>query len=122
MSNDQPAADPIEATDLERAADWRIKKLGENPSDAQSAVAAKLLQTLAGDVRRLPGSPAYVEYLAILNWLGEFDVMDEFTERANDYRARFVRAANYFVIHDLPEDKPGCCSRPRSSCDRQAFR
>jgi hypothetical protein len=80
--------DPIEASELERAADWRIKKLGENPSDRQSAVAAKLLQDLADDVRRLPGSPAYVEYLAILNWLGEFDVMDDFAERANGYRAR----------------------------------
>jgi hypothetical protein len=88
MSNDQPATDPIEATDLERIADWRIKKLGENPDDQQSAAAAKLLQTLADDVRRLPGSPAYVEYLAILNWLGEFDVMDDFAERANEYRAR----------------------------------
>jgi hypothetical protein len=80
--------DPIEASELERAADWRIKKLGEDPSDRQSAVAAKLLQNLADDVRRLPGAPAYVEYLAILNWLGEFDVMDDFAERANDYRAR----------------------------------
>ena len=88
MSNDQPATDPIEATDLERVADWRIKKLGENPDDAVSAAAAKLLQTLADEVRRLPGSPAYVEYLAILNWLGEFDVMDDFAERANEYRAR----------------------------------
>jgi hypothetical protein len=39
-------------------------------------------------MRRLPGSPAYVEYLAILNWLGEFDVMEDFAERASDYRAR----------------------------------
>src|SRR5713226_9803106 len=78
---------PIEAVDLERAADWRIKKLGENPPDRHSAAAAKLLQTLADDVRRLPGAPAYVEYLAILNWLGEFDVMEDFAERANDYRA-----------------------------------
>jgi hypothetical protein len=80
--------DPIEAVELERAADWRIRKLGEDPSDRQSAVAAKLLQNLADDVRRLTGAPAYVEYLAILNWLGEFDVMDDFAERANDYRAR----------------------------------
>ena len=80
--------DPIEAIELERAADWRIRKLGENPSDRQSASAAKLLQELADDVRRLRGAPAYVEYLAILNWLGEFDVMDDFAERANEYRAR----------------------------------
>jgi hypothetical protein len=88
MSDDRSATDPIEATDLERVADWRIKKLGENPDDTQSAAAAKLLQTLADDVRRLPGSSAYVEYLAILNWLGEFDVMEDFAERAAEYRAR----------------------------------
>ena len=35
MSNDQPATDPIEATDLARVADWRIKKLGEAPADAE---------------------------------------------------------------------------------------
>ena len=34
------------------------------------------------------GSPAYTEYLAILNWLGEFDVTEEFAERANAYRSR----------------------------------
>jgi hypothetical protein len=79
---------PIEAVELERAADWRIKKLGENPADADSAAAAELLQKLAEDVRRLRGAPAYMEYLAILNWLGEFDVMEDFAERAFAYRLR----------------------------------
>jgi hypothetical protein len=37
-------ADPLEAIELERVADWRIKKLGENPDDRQSKEAAKLLQ------------------------------------------------------------------------------
>jgi len=83
-----PDNDPVEALDLERVADWRIKKLGEDPSDQHSAAAAKLLQELADDVRGLPGAPVYVEYLAILNWLGEFDVMDDFAERAHEYRAR----------------------------------
>ena len=78
--------DPIEAAELERAADWRIRKLGENPADAVSAGAAELLQKLADEVRGLQGSPAYTEYLAILNWLGEFDVMEDFAERAHDYR------------------------------------
>ena len=36
-------------------------------------------------VGRLAG--LYTEYLAILNWLGEFDVMEDFAERAHDYRA-----------------------------------
>jgi len=90
-------SDCIEAAELERAADWRIKKIGENPSDAQSAAAARLLSKLADDLRRLRGSPAYTEYLAILNWLGEFDVMEDFAERANDYRARIG-------IDHFPED------------------
>ena len=79
---------PIEAEELERAADWRIRKLGEYPADTQSAAAAKLLQKLAREVRGLRRSPAYTEYLAILNWLGEFDVMEDFAERAHAYRSR----------------------------------
>jgi hypothetical protein len=78
---------PVEAEELERAADWRIRKLGENPADTQSAAAAKLLQKLAEEVRGLRGSPVYTEYLAILNWLGEFDVTEEFAERADAYRS-----------------------------------
>jgi hypothetical protein len=78
----------IEVQELERAADWRIRKLGENPADAQSAAAAALLQKLANDVRRLQDSPVHTEYLALLNWLGEFDVSEDFAERANDYRGR----------------------------------
>src|SRR6476660_7174578 len=80
-------SDPTEAVELERAADWRIRKLGENPADEVSASAAKLLQKLVDEVRGLVGSPAYTEYLAILNWLGEFDVTGDFAERAHDYRA-----------------------------------
>jgi len=77
---------PAEAAELERAADWRIRKLGENPSDQISAAAATLLQLLADEVRGLCGSPAYTEHLAILNWLGEFDVMGDFAKRALEYR------------------------------------
>ena len=82
------AHEPIEAVDLERAADWRIKKLGENPADAESREAAKSLQKLADEVRRLRAAPVYTEYLAILNWLGEFDVMEDFADRALEYRMR----------------------------------
>jgi hypothetical protein len=77
-----------EAVELERAADWRIKKLGENPADTESAAAAKLLQGLADDLRRLRGSPAYTEYQAICGWLDEFDGMAELAEYAHDYRMR----------------------------------
>lgn len=81
-------ADLPEAVELERAADWRIRKLGENPADAASAVAARLLQKLADEVRGLANSPAYGEYQAICGWLDEFDGMAELAEYAQDYRAR----------------------------------
>jgi hypothetical protein len=77
-----------EAAELERVADWRIKKIGENPADQQSAAAAALLQRLADDVRARRGGAAFTEYAAILNWLGEFDVMEDFAERAHAYRLR----------------------------------
>jgi hypothetical protein len=80
--------DLSEAIELERAADWRIKKLGENPDDRQSADAAKLLQKLADDLRSFAGSAAYREYQAICGWLDEFDGMAELQEYAQDYRAR----------------------------------
>jgi hypothetical protein len=81
-------SDLPEAVELERTADWRIRKLGENPDDAESAGAAKLLQQLADDLRALAGSPAYREYQAICGWLDEFDGMAELSEYAQDYRAR----------------------------------
>ena len=77
-----------EAVELERAADWRIRKLGENPADEESAAAAKLLQKLADDLRARAGSPAYKEYQAICGWLDEFDGMAELGEYAQDYRVR----------------------------------
>lgn len=80
--------DPPEAVELERAADWRIKKLGENPADGASAVAAKLLQKLADDLRARAGSPADREYQAICGWLDEFDGMAELSEYAHAYRMR----------------------------------
>jgi hypothetical protein len=82
------AAELPEALELERTADWRIKKLGEDPSDAQSETAAKLLQKLADDVRALSGSGPYKEYQAICGWLDEFDGMAELSEYAHDYRMR----------------------------------
>jgi hypothetical protein len=82
------AEDVAEAAELDRIADWRIKKVGEEPGDVQSARAAELLQKLAADVRRARGAPTYIEYVAILNWLGEFDVVEDFSESALDYRVR----------------------------------
>jgi hypothetical protein len=73
--------DPLEAIELERTADWRISKLGENPRDTPSAAAATLLQKLADDIRALQGSPAYAEYQAICG-------MAELGDYAQAYRSR----------------------------------
>jgi hypothetical protein len=86
--NTMHGADLPEAVELEHAADWRIKKLGENPGDRESETAAKLLQKLADDLRGLAGSPSYREYQAICGWLDEFDGMAELAEYAHDYRMR----------------------------------
>ena len=80
--------DPFEAVELEEAADWRLRKLGEDPGDRQSAAAARLLQRLAEEVRGLGGSPVLAEYRAICGWLDEYDGMADFAERARHYRAR----------------------------------
>ena len=88
---------PPEAIELERTADWRIRKLGENPADEESARAAVLLQKLADDMRTLTGSAAYREYQAICGWLDEFDGMAELGEYAFDYRARIG-------VDHFPED------------------
>ncbi|MEJ0020263.1 MAG: hypothetical protein WDN25_27670 [Acetobacteraceae bacterium] len=77
-----------EAEELERAAEWRLRKLDADPSDATSRAAAVLLERLAADVRRLAGSPVFREYMAICNWLGESAAIVDFMDMANDYRAR----------------------------------
>ncbi len=110
MSEDVPG----EVAELEQAADWRIKKLGADPADRQSAAAAELLQKLASDVRGLIGSPVHTEYVAVLNWLGEFDVMDEFMQRAHEYRAAigataFPRSGEDYLrtLIDIAKDTAG---------------
>jgi hypothetical protein len=77
-----------EADELERAAEWRMRKVDADPSDATSRHAAELLERLAEDVRLLRGSPVFREYAAISNWLSESDGIADFADRANDYRAR----------------------------------
>ncbi|HME27304.1 MAG TPA: hypothetical protein VKI44_39280 [Acetobacteraceae bacterium] len=77
-----------EAEELERAAEWRMRKVDADPSDVTSREAAALLEMLAQDVRRLRGAPVFREYVAICNWLGESDGIADFMDMANDYRAR----------------------------------
>jgi hypothetical protein len=76
-----------EAEELERAAEWRLRKADADPADAVSRGAAALLERLAGDVRRLRGSAVLHEYSMICNWLGESDGIADFMDMANDYRA-----------------------------------
>jgi hypothetical protein len=77
-----------EADELEHAAEWRMRRVDADPSDATSRDAAALLEKLAADVRRLSGAPMFREYTAIRNWLSESDGIADFMDMANDYRAR----------------------------------
>jgi hypothetical protein len=77
-----------EAEELERAAEWRMRKVDADPSDTVSLDAAALLEKLAEQVRRLPGTPVLREYTAIVNWLSESDDIVDFADMANDFRAR----------------------------------
>ncbi len=82
------ADDLLEVEELERAAEWRTRKVDADPSDMVSRAAAERLEKLAEDVRQLRDSPLFREYMAICNWLGESDGIVDFMEMANDYRAR----------------------------------
>jgi len=86
MTGAQPD-DPPEVTELERAAEWRLRKVDADPSDQRSAAAARHLQKLADELRLLRGSALYREYMAICNWLGESDGLSEFEMVAHDFRA-----------------------------------
>lgn len=86
-----------EADELERVAEWRLRKVDADPSDATSRAAAALLDKLAEDVRRLGGSSVFREYVAICNWLGESDGITDFMDMADDYRARIG-------VDRMPED------------------
>jgi hypothetical protein len=84
MSND----DVPEAEELERAAEWRLRKVDADPSDTGSAAAARQLEKLADELRTLRGSPLYAEYQCMCNWLGESDGLSDLVLRAEDFRTR----------------------------------
>ncbi len=77
-----------EAEELERTAEWRMRKFDADPRDEISRAAATVLEKLAEDVRQLPGSAVFREYTAICNWLGESGEIADFMDMAHDYRAR----------------------------------
>ena len=75
-----------EIAELERVADWRLRKADANPADQQSAKAASQLRKLADDLRRAPDTKLLDEYRCVCNWLGESDGISDFQLRASDYR------------------------------------
>ena len=77
-----------EAEELERAAEWRMRKVDADPSDVASREAAALLEKLAHDVRLLASSAVFREYTMICNWLGESGEIADFMDMAADYRSR----------------------------------
>lgn len=79
--------DLFEVEELQRVADWRLRQVDADPTDAKSAAAARQLEKLADDVRRLRGSPLFQEYIAICNWMGESGGIADFSLLANNFRA-----------------------------------
>jgi hypothetical protein len=75
-----------EVVELERVAEWRLRKADGKPSDEQSAKAARQLQKLADDLRHAPNAKLLEEYRCVCNWLSESDGISDFVLRAQDYR------------------------------------
>ena len=75
-----------EAAELERAADWRLRKVDANPADELSAKAARQLRKLADDLRRAPDARLMEEFRCVCNWLSESDGISDFALRARDFR------------------------------------
>ncbi|MDR3534548.1 MAG: hypothetical protein P4L90_28790 [Rhodopila sp.] len=80
--------EPPEIEELERTAAWRLRLLDADPTDIASAAAAKLLDTLAEDLRRNDYAPLWTELRSIGNWLGESDAISDYADLAAEYRAR----------------------------------
>ena len=75
-----------EITELERVAEWRLRKADATPSDARNAKAAAQLQKLADDLRTAPDAKLLEEYCCVCNWLSESDGISDFVLRAQDFR------------------------------------
>lgn len=75
-----------EIGELERVAEWRLRKVDATPSDAQSTRAAHQLQKLADELRRGVDAKLLEEYRCVCNWLSESDGISDFQLRARDYR------------------------------------
>ena len=90
MHDEPPIAgdDPPDVAELERTAEWRLRLVDADPGDTTSAAAARLLQRLADELRKLQGSPLHRELGAICNWLAESDDISDFAMLAHEYRQR----------------------------------
>ena len=80
--------EPSEIEELERTAEWRLRRVDADAGDTASAAAATLLQRLAEDLRRNDYAPLWAELQSIGNWLGESDAISDYAELAAEYRAR----------------------------------
>src|SRR5271155_6270427 len=75
-----------EIVELERVAEWRLRKVDAKRSDEQSAKAARQLLKLAADLRTAPNAKLLEEYRCVCNWLSESDGISDFVLRAQHYR------------------------------------
>jgi hypothetical protein len=85
--NERPKEDDMpEADELERAAEWRLRKVDADSDDNRGAADARQLQKLADELRTLRDSPLYAEYQCMCNWLGESDGLADLVLRREDFR------------------------------------
>jgi hypothetical protein len=83
-----PDDDPSEVAELEAVAEWRLRQVDADPTDAQSAAAARQLQALADGLRGICGSALLTELHALCGWLDESDNITDFSLRAHEFRLR----------------------------------
>ena len=76
-----------EAAALERAAEWRMRLVDADPSDAASSVAARHLQQLADDLRAMPDNPDIEQYRCLCHWLCSSDGITDLAQAAHRYNA-----------------------------------
>jgi hypothetical protein len=81
-------AAPPEIDELEQTAAWRLRLVDADPTDTASAAAARVLETLAEDLRRNSYAPLWAELRSIGNWLGESDAISDYADLAANYRVR----------------------------------
>jgi hypothetical protein len=86
MTNE--TGDMPEAAALERAAEWRMRKVDADPSDQASLRAARQMEKLAAELRVLRGSKLHLEYVAIQNWLSESDDVSELAMRVEYFHQK----------------------------------